>query len=167
MGVAVISFLFFFFLLSSTFFPNSCLSEAVHPWPHELPSFKIQEIKEEVGRSYCSYTVKIKTSCSSPRYTGDVISLAFGDAYRNELCILLSNRPGKAYVASMLEQTKPLIGSIPVFVLVLLLGLLETSQLLFDMTLLIAVVAHDALGSWFIFASSSLWNPLLKIRASP
>lgn len=36
------------------------------------------------GRT-CSYTVRIKTSCSSPPRTSDAISLAFGDAYRNEV----------------------------------------------------------------------------------
>jgi hypothetical protein len=33
------------------------------------------------GSSTCSYTVVIKTSCNSPSYTGDRISLSFGDAY--------------------------------------------------------------------------------------
>ncbi|TVU17266.1 hypothetical protein EJB05_33285 [Eragrostis curvula] len=35
-------------------------------------------------RRACTYTVKVKTSCSSPRRTADAVSLAFGDAYRNE-----------------------------------------------------------------------------------
>ncbi|XP_052140344.1 embryo-specific protein ATS3A-like [Oryza glaberrima] len=33
----------------------------------------------------CWYTVQIKTSCASPRRTSDAVSLAFGDAYRNEV----------------------------------------------------------------------------------
>ena len=33
----------------------------------------------------CSYTVTIKTSCSSPAYTRDYISIAFGDAYGNQV----------------------------------------------------------------------------------
>ncbi|KAI3446944.1 hypothetical protein Pfo_003609 [Paulownia fortunei] len=33
----------------------------------------------------CSYTVIIKTSCSSVSYTTDKVSLAFGDAYGNEM----------------------------------------------------------------------------------
>ena len=33
----------------------------------------------------CSYTVRITTSCSSPRYTRDQISLSFGDAYGNQV----------------------------------------------------------------------------------
>ncbi|XP_008776847.2 embryo-specific protein ATS3B-like [Phoenix dactylifera] len=63
-------------------------AEPVDPRPHELRSLEseIQEKKQQegVGRG-CSYTVKIKTSCSSRRYTRDMISLAFGDAYHNEV----------------------------------------------------------------------------------
>ncbi|VAH02968.1 unnamed protein product [Triticum turgidum subsp. durum] len=32
----------------------------------------------------CTYTVKVKTSCASPARTSDAVSVAFGDAYRNE-----------------------------------------------------------------------------------
>jgi len=32
----------------------------------------------------CTYAVKVKTSCASPARTSDVVSVAFGDAYRNE-----------------------------------------------------------------------------------
>ncbi|EPS71144.1 hypothetical protein M569_03619, partial [Genlisea aurea] len=33
----------------------------------------------------CYYSVSIRTSCSSTRYTRDRISLAFGDAYGNQI----------------------------------------------------------------------------------
>ncbi|CAN4108111.1 unnamed protein product [Withania somnifera] len=33
----------------------------------------------------CSYTLSIKTSCSSPKYTRDRVSIAFGDAYGFEV----------------------------------------------------------------------------------
>ncbi|KAF3539365.1 hypothetical protein F2Q69_00025278 [Brassica cretica] len=36
-------------------------------------------------RSSCAYTVIISTSCSSSRYTRDQISVAFGDAYGNQV----------------------------------------------------------------------------------
>ncbi|CAL4965567.1 unnamed protein product [Urochloa decumbens] len=36
-------------------------------------------------RRACTYTVEIKTSCSSPRSSRDSVSLAFGDVYRNEV----------------------------------------------------------------------------------
>lgn len=38
-----------------------------------------------LARRACTYTVQIKTSCSSPRSSPDAVSLAFGDAYRNEV----------------------------------------------------------------------------------
>ncbi|KAL6626843.1 hypothetical protein ACP70R_030569 [Stipagrostis hirtigluma subsp. patula] len=37
------------------------------------------------GRRACLYTVQVKTSCSSPRRTPDAVSLAFGDAYGDEV----------------------------------------------------------------------------------
>ncbi|KAF2299655.1 hypothetical protein GH714_002230 [Hevea brasiliensis] len=39
----------------------------------------------------CSYTVQITTSCSSTRYTRDHISLAFGDAYGNQVVPIIDN----------------------------------------------------------------------------
>ncbi|CAI0398923.1 unnamed protein product [Linum tenue] len=45
--------------------------------PHAIDSFN------NVGS--CSYTVVISTSCSSPVYTRDQISIAFGDAYGNQI----------------------------------------------------------------------------------
>ncbi|XP_059313596.1 embryo-specific protein ATS3A-like [Lycium ferocissimum] len=33
----------------------------------------------------CSYTLTIKTSCSSPKYTRDKVSIAFGDSYGFEV----------------------------------------------------------------------------------
>ncbi|RLN23767.1 uncharacterized protein C2845_PM07G00370 [Panicum miliaceum] len=44
-----------------------------------------QEEDGGVARRACTYTVEIKTSCSSPRASPDAVSLAFGDAYRNEV----------------------------------------------------------------------------------
>ncbi|KAH7681642.1 Embryo-specific ATS3 protein [Dioscorea alata] len=79
-------FLLLVFCISS---PSSSSSSAVNPKPEELATFKPQDTSKVGGlnnvRGGCSYTVKIKTSCSSPRYTRDMISIAFGDAYRNEV----------------------------------------------------------------------------------
>ncbi|CAA7395016.1 unnamed protein product [Spirodela intermedia] len=47
--------------------------------------FDAQTKSNGMGRGTCSYTVSIKTSCSSPRFTRDAISLAFGDVYHNEV----------------------------------------------------------------------------------
>ncbi|XP_077228313.1 embryo-specific protein ATS3B-like [Tasmannia lanceolata] len=57
-------------------------ADSTNPHPQELRSFKIQDAQ---SASECSYTVRIKTSCSSISITRDAISLAFGDAYNNEV----------------------------------------------------------------------------------
>ncbi|XAR53267.1 hypothetical protein NMG60_11021747 [Bertholletia excelsa] len=50
--------------------------------PHQLKYF---EIRTNPKAKRCSYTLTIKTSCSSTSYTRDKVSLAFGDAYGNEV----------------------------------------------------------------------------------
>ncbi|CAM0957520.1 unnamed protein product [Alopecurus aequalis] len=40
--------------------------------------------EEAAAARKCTYTVKVKTSCASPPRTSDAVSVAFGDAYRNE-----------------------------------------------------------------------------------
>ncbi|OMP00092.1 Lipoxygenase, LH2 [Corchorus olitorius] len=52
--------------------------------PHPLKSFKVNNATQKNAAS-CSYTVSIRTSCSSTTYTRDQISLAFGDAYGNQV----------------------------------------------------------------------------------
>ncbi|XP_047341678.1 embryo-specific protein ATS3A-like [Impatiens glandulifera] len=47
--------------------------------PQSQPLFQINSTQDNAAS--CSYTVTIKTSCSSPKYTRDQISLSFGDAY--------------------------------------------------------------------------------------
>jgi hypothetical protein len=37
------------------------------------------------GEQNCSYFVMIETSCSSPKFTTDEISIAFGDANGNQV----------------------------------------------------------------------------------
>ncbi|KAI3988843.1 hypothetical protein MKX01_016414 [Papaver californicum] len=44
-----------------------------------------QKISTTAEANACSYAVAIKTSCSSTRFTRDQISLAFGDAYGNQV----------------------------------------------------------------------------------
>ncbi|XP_072984849.1 embryo-specific protein ATS3B-like [Typha latifolia] len=79
-----LSLLLLLLFISASFQASSCL-ESVKGRPQELRSFKIQEHQEAGSGRGCSYTVKIKTSCSSKRITRDAISLAFGDAYSNEV----------------------------------------------------------------------------------
>ncbi|EEF44784.1 embryo-specific protein ATS3B [Ricinus communis] len=57
-------------------------ARSIIPLPQPLKSFKINATQ---NANSCSYTVKITTSCSSTRYTRDQISLAFGDAYGNQV----------------------------------------------------------------------------------
>ncbi|KAJ0259388.1 Embryo-specific protein ATS3A [Hirschfeldia incana] len=57
-----------------------------------LPTPKLE------GAKVCSYTVIIKTSCSSVSYTRDKISIAFGDVYGNEVYVKrLDNPKSKAF----------------------------------------------------------------------
>ncbi|GAB2300339.1 hypothetical protein Dimus_034376 [Dionaea muscipula] len=53
---------------------------------HPLPLLSLR-IKSNQTASSCSYTVIISTSCSSVSYTRDRISLAFGDAYGNQVYV--------------------------------------------------------------------------------
>ncbi|RDX77926.1 Embryo-specific protein ATS3B, partial [Mucuna pruriens] len=80
---------------SLTLFLSLCIVSAIsHATPIPLPnhSFKLNQTKPQMSHSdlvlivqnagsSCTYSVTIKTSCTSPSYTRDRISLAFGDAY--------------------------------------------------------------------------------------
>ncbi|KAL5697994.1 hypothetical protein ACHQM5_029085 [Ranunculus cassubicifolius] len=57
------------------------------PKPHILESLEIQTPNPQIQGRSCSYTVRIKTSCSSTRYTRDKISIAFGDAYSHQVYV--------------------------------------------------------------------------------
>ncbi|PON50940.1 Embryo-specific [Parasponia andersonii] len=59
-------------------------STSILPRPHSLSSFNPNNTQLQ-NRGTCSYTVSIKTSCSSTKYTRDRISLSFGDAYGNQV----------------------------------------------------------------------------------
>lgn len=54
-------------------------------WSACFPKFDWCSVSQKVGG--CSFTVVIKTSCSSVSFTRDQISLAFGDAYGNQVRI--------------------------------------------------------------------------------
>ncbi|KAK6915030.1 Embryo-specific ATS3 [Dillenia turbinata] len=68
-------------LFSPLFFVFS-QSNPITPQPHKLESF---QIKTNQNARTCSFTVTIRTSCSSVTYTRDQISLSFGDAYGNQV----------------------------------------------------------------------------------
>ncbi|XP_043724300.1 embryo-specific protein ATS3A-like [Telopea speciosissima] len=80
---AILLFVLLFFVVSSA-------ESIINRQPQEFRSFKIQNTQttqSQTGRSTCSYTVTIKTSCSSVRFTRDRISLSFGDAYGNQVYV--------------------------------------------------------------------------------
>ncbi|EEF37933.1 conserved hypothetical protein [Ricinus communis] len=79
--VKLLSFLLIFVFFSIISPPATSVSP---PQPHLLNSFPPKSIQAANARS-CSYTVVVKTSCSSSSYTRDKISLAFGDSYGNEV----------------------------------------------------------------------------------
>ncbi|KAK8914249.1 hypothetical protein KSP39_PZI024503 [Platanthera zijinensis] len=69
-------------------------AEAANPHPHpaELehqhhPLVPQDVLDSGLGRGGCSYRVRIKTTCRSPRITRDVVALSFGDAYNNQVYV--------------------------------------------------------------------------------
>ncbi|XP_018835838.1 embryo-specific protein ATS3B-like [Juglans regia] len=75
-----------FFLLFAFLFTSRPQAKPDVPRPEQFRYFKINMINTQNAGS-CSYTVSIKTSCSSTTYTRDQISLAFGDAYGNQVYV--------------------------------------------------------------------------------
>ncbi|KZV56059.1 hypothetical protein F511_06076 [Dorcoceras hygrometricum] len=70
------------FLLLCSLATSVSQSRSIIPSPHPLSSLRINATQNQIG---CSFTVSIRTSCYSTRYTRDQISLAFGDAYGNQV----------------------------------------------------------------------------------
>uniref|UniRef100_A0A9I9CQB8 Embryo-specific protein ATS3B-like n=1 Tax=Cucumis melo TaxID=3656 RepID=A0A9I9CQB8_CUCME len=70
-------------LTSAILFPSL---EATELLPKPAESFNLTYI-QQLGS--CSYSVVISTSCLSPTYTRDQISLSFGDAYGNQITVLI------------------------------------------------------------------------------
>ncbi|XVF09722.1 hypothetical protein REPUB_Repub07fG0120000 [Reevesia pubescens] len=59
-----------------------CEANLIRQKPQAFESFNVSYI-QNLGS--CSYSVIITTSCSSTSYTRDQISIAFGDAYGNQI----------------------------------------------------------------------------------
>ncbi|WRX19437.1 Embryo-specific ATS3 - like 1 [Theobroma cacao] len=64
-----------------------CEAESISQKPQAFESFNVSYI-QNLGS--CSYSVVISTSCSSTSYTRDQISIAFGDAYGNQVFVIVS-----------------------------------------------------------------------------
>ncbi|KAJ1402548.1 PLAT/LH2 domain superfamily [Sesbania bispinosa] len=71
--------------------------------PHAAESFNISYIQLKNAGS-CSYLVVISTSCSSPRYTTDQISIAFGDAYGNQIYAPRLDDPASACIKNIVQS---------------------------------------------------------------
>ncbi|XP_010508716.1 PREDICTED: uncharacterized protein LOC104785236 [Camelina sativa] len=77
--------LFLVVVVLSSFASPSSARSFITAKPRPIDSFLPKPKLENAG--VCSYTVIIKTSCSSVSYTRDKISIAFGDVYRNEVYV--------------------------------------------------------------------------------
>ncbi|KAK3425990.1 hypothetical protein EUGRSUZ_F02528 [Eucalyptus grandis] len=60
-----------------------CAPRSIISRPHALRSFQVNDNNRNEGT--CTYTLSVRTSCLSTSYTRDQISLAFGDAYGNQV----------------------------------------------------------------------------------
>ncbi|XP_010541920.1 PREDICTED: uncharacterized protein LOC104815278 [Tarenaya hassleriana] len=78
-------FTIFLLLLSLFGFTSSFARSVIASKPRAIESFVPKSDLQNAGS--CSYTVIIKTSCSSVSYTRDKISIAFGDSYGNEVYV--------------------------------------------------------------------------------
>ncbi|KAK8324461.1 hypothetical protein V6Z11_A12G303200 [Gossypium hirsutum] len=76
MSKASIVFLYFGFVFIH------CDAKSIREKPQAFESFNVSYI-QNLGS--CSYSVVFTTSCSSTTYTRDQISIAFGDAYGNQI----------------------------------------------------------------------------------
>ncbi|XP_012440241.1 embryo-specific protein ATS3B [Gossypium raimondii] len=61
-----------------------CEAKSIREKPQAFESFNVSYI-QNLGS--CSYSVVFTTSCSSTSYTRDQISIAFGDAYGNQIYV--------------------------------------------------------------------------------
>lgn len=74
-------------LLIALFLISTVESKSIISDPQPAPtSFIINTTTAQSDNAgTCSFTVRFTTSCSSPRYTRDQISVSFGDAYGNQV----------------------------------------------------------------------------------
>ncbi|CAL5199819.1 unnamed protein product [Lathyrus oleraceus] len=72
-----------------------------------------QQINENklMGMRTCPYKITIKTSCSSPIYSKDVIGLLFGDANGEEITVVSVGRPETEILERCMMLTYDVLGS--------------------------------------------------------
>ncbi|CAK8535699.1 unnamed protein product [Lathyrus sativus] len=73
----------------------------------------IQQINESklMGMEMCTYKITIKTSCSSPIYSKDVIGLLFGDANGEEITVVRIDRPETEILERCMTLTYEVLGN--------------------------------------------------------
>ncbi|KAL5195128.1 Embryo-specific protein ATS3B [Glycine soja] len=84
-------------------------SKSVSLLPHAADSFNVSYIQMK-NAGTCSYSVVITTSCSSPRYTRDQISISFGDAYGNQIYAPRLDDPASGTFESCSSDTFQITG---------------------------------------------------------
>ncbi|MCD9643562.1 hypothetical protein HAX54_031145 [Datura stramonium] len=77
-------FLLILFFSSAAFFFTFSQARSITSTSTK-PQIFIETNQTAATARSCSYTLTIKTSCSSPKYTRDRVSIAFGDAYGFEV----------------------------------------------------------------------------------
>ncbi|QCD95109.1 embryo-specific protein ATS3B-like [Vigna unguiculata] len=82
----MIKFVLFLLCFASAVSLSFSESEAVSGKLHAAESFSVGYIQMKTA-SNCSYLVVISTSCSSPKFTTDKISIAFGDGKGNQVYV--------------------------------------------------------------------------------
>ncbi|BAU02439.1 hypothetical protein LR48_Vigan10g079700 [Vigna angularis] len=82
----MIKFVLFLLCFASAVSLSVSESEAVSVKLHAAESFSVGYIQMKTA-SNCSYLVLISTSCSSPKFTTDKISIAFGDGKGNQVYV--------------------------------------------------------------------------------
>ncbi|KAK2371526.1 hypothetical protein P8452_58462 [Trifolium repens] len=69
------------------FFSHATPILVTEPQPQLNQSSSTQQQNETKLSGSCNYMVNIKTSCNSPSYTKDEISLLFGDAHNSQVYV--------------------------------------------------------------------------------
>ncbi|KAJ1413399.1 PLAT/LH2 domain superfamily [Sesbania bispinosa] len=90
-----LTFILTFCIIAAAFSPASATPTVVAIHQHQLNEFsklnktlhQLNETRRELDGGDCVYLVTIKTSCSSPSYTRDRISLLFGDADGSQIYV--------------------------------------------------------------------------------
>lgn len=104
-SISIVLVLFPLIFISSSQAKTSIIQ---NPLPN--PNFIVNNITNNQNAATCSFTVEITTSCYSVQYTRDQISLAFGDAYGNQVYAQRLDDPASRAFESCSSDTYELYG---------------------------------------------------------